>query len=282
MVDIFGNTISNAYTSGYPVSKIYSLGTLVWERSTPPTPTDIKAIKFTCVDEPSTSGGKLGFRAVVSGQSLYWYPNLEWSRDGETWYDWNHDNYGLYDDISVRKNQSLYVRGDCQYTGLDTMNYGQFTMSSTTGKFNCEGNIMYLLDYEQDLTVIPNSYCFYKLFSNCTGLVDASGLLLSATTMKQHCYECMFKGCTELESSPKLLANNLVGFCYFYMFEDCTSLTEIWSYNNDNIYWNNTMNDILKNASPTGTIYTTGRTQWDYVKEEGYIPSGWTITTITS
>ena len=65
----------------------------------------------------------------------------------------------------------------------------------------------------------------------CSGLVDASNLILPATTLKELCYgniaqnNGMFYNCTSLLYPPALPATTLVKDCYFGMFQGCTSLT---------------------------------------------------------
>ena len=67
---------------------------------------------------------------------------------------------------------------------------------------------------------------FYKLFYNCTTLVEVSENFLPATTLGYSCYSGMFYGCTSLVNAPQLPATTLSIQCYQYMFRDCTSLVE--------------------------------------------------------
>lgn len=101
------------------------------------------------------------------------------------------------------------------------------TFSGTTAGFELEGNIMSLGggDNFSSLTGITQNYAFYSLFQNCTGLTDASKLLLPATTLTTSCYEGMFKNCTGLTTAPTLSATILASSCYKFMFTDCTNLT---------------------------------------------------------
>ena len=74
----------------------------------------------------------------------------------------------------------------------------------------------YLFGYEY-------KYSDGTLPSGCD-VVDASNLILPATTLVNYCYLCMFDGCTSLTKAPKLPATTLTDGCYEYMFQDCTSL----------------------------------------------------------
>ena len=61
-------------------------------------------------------------------------------------------------------------------------------------------------------------------FYLCTGLTDASNLILPVTSLTPYCYQSMFEGCTSLTAAPELSATTLAESCYSYMFHGCTSL----------------------------------------------------------
>ena len=93
------------------------------------------------------------------------------------------------------------------------------------------GNIMSLLDEEgfATKTDLPNTkFVFYGLFKENSTLIDASELLLPATTLPEACYAQMFKSCTSLTTAPKLPATTLAADCYYSMFTGCTSLTSAY------------------------------------------------------
>ena len=140
--------------------------------------------------------------------------------------------------VSLQSGEKMCIT--CKYDESEYTNYyGTF---SSTGRFKVYGNIMSLLTYEKsqgdmdgsaeyadfrnltDLSSYP-TYIFSKLFENCTYLVDASNLVLPATTLVNYCYHRMFYGCTSLTKAPKLPATTLTNNCYYEMFRDCTSLT---------------------------------------------------------
>ena len=94
--------------------------------------------------------------------------------------------------------------------------------------YNIGGNIMSLLFgsyFTGKQIIIRKTNAFSNLFEYQNKLVDASNLLLPATTLKSSCYSNMFKGCTSLTTAPALPATTLVDNCYNSMFRDCTSLT---------------------------------------------------------
>jgi hypothetical protein len=120
--------------------------------------------------------------------------------------------------------------------GTQTQVYGGYTEVSILGigdgfKTKVYGNIMSLLDEEgfATKTDLPNAQnVFYGLFKGNTTLIDASELLLPATTLAERCYSFMFTGCTSLTTAPKLPATTLAYQCYYSMFLSCTSLTNAY------------------------------------------------------
>ena len=99
---------------------------------------------------------------------------------------------------------------------------------SSSNNFNVCGNIMSLLygdNFKGQTSLEDKQYSFYKLFNGNGGLIDTSNLILSATTLADDCYFCMFLGCTSLIEAPELPATTLADYCYFGMFESCTNLT---------------------------------------------------------
>lgn len=135
--------------------------------------------------------------------------NIEMSLDKVDWQK--------FQSIDLIKGQSLYVRGNnTEFTG--TLGLGQFEI---IGKVSCEGNIMWLIDYMQDLIEIPYVRCFSNLFKDCD-LVTAPEL--PATELTDFCYNSMFEGCAYLEEAPKLPAIELGEFCYHKMFNGCSSI----------------------------------------------------------
>ena len=91
-----------------------------------------------------------------------------------------------------------------------------------SGTVAASGNIMSLLS-QTGSTIIPSSYCFYRLFGSCTGLTSAPDL--PATRLSDHCYQSMFSYCTGLTAAPELPAIILTDHCYYRMFLGCGKLT---------------------------------------------------------
>ena len=144
------------------------------------------------------------------------------------------------------------------------------------------GNIMSLLDEEgfATKTDLPNAqYVFYKLFKENTTLIDASELLLPATTLAAQCYFGMFSGCTSLTTAPKLPATTLATQCYYSMFDGCTSLTSAYvkaAY----IYESLECTSMFTGCTATGAVLHTtpdSKASWENVMGTGKTWPNWSV-----
>jgi hypothetical protein len=99
-------------------------------------------------------------------------------------------------------------------------------LAGGSAKVKAYGNIMSLVDETGfATTTLPlQERAFYSLFKDNKNLIDASDLLLPATTLAPNCYERMFVICDNLTAAPALPATTLAEGCYNAMFEGCTSL----------------------------------------------------------
>lgn len=176
----------------------------------------VKALKF-------TTEGEATIGLIVKSYAV---PNFEISRDGETWETWNNGSK-VYATQSISADSPLYVRGD-NPNGISNASVYPFVSFTMSGdNVSCDGNIMHLLSYEDDLDTIPCGHCYSSLFVNCTNLVKAPKL--PATALAYSCYYNMFSGCTSLVNAPELPATTLADGCYSYMFSGCTSLVNAQS-----------------------------------------------------
>ena len=151
---------------------------------------------------------------------------IEYSKDnGQTWTEITSATGDTAPSISVVSGDTVQFRGN-NATYFNNMYYNWF--SESTCSFSLKGNIMSLINSTDfsDLTTLESAYTFYSMFRNCTGLTDASNLVLPATTLRGECYQFMFEGCTNLTTAPALPATTLVSSCYHGMFCSCTSLTQ--------------------------------------------------------
>lgn len=100
---------------------------------------------------------------------------------------------------------------------------------NSTKEYKVYGNILSLLysdDFRNKTTFRTYDWTFPELFQNSEHLVDASNLVLAATTLLQQCYAAMFQNCTSLTGAPELPATTLATYCYAEMFNGCTALTK--------------------------------------------------------
>ena len=144
-------------------------------------------------------------------------PTVQYSTDGENW------NFYTLNDLITLEHQGdkVYFRGD-NGSFCDEDGYMIFVMD---GSIAASGNIMSLLDKTCELTTIPNTCCFWKLFTSCIDLTTAPEL--PATVLKSYCYNSMFQGCAGLTAAPELPAATLVSCCYEYMFYNCYNLETV-------------------------------------------------------
>ena len=158
-------------------------------------------LKFTFV-----SGGTWIHRNSSSSRGIeYSINNGKWKHIGSI-------------ELSVLSGDTIRVRG--------TNNVYDVNSFGGTAYFNLSGNIMALIggvNYE-NLKELNYNRVFAQIFAN-SNVVEASELLLPATTLTSNCYESMFQGCTSLTTAPALSANTLADYCYYRMFKDCRSLT---------------------------------------------------------
>jgi len=206
------------------------------------------------------------------------YVNIEYSTDATRWDQWDLSA------ISLSAGQSVYFRGDNETTGFSntTANYYSFVMN---GSLNASGDVMSLIygasdGYFTKRKIIPNPYCFYKLFAGCDALQTTPDM--PATTLTANCYNSMYLNCTSIKSAV-LPATELVNNCYTSMFEGCTALeslevgftkeTYLEKVNKKYFY----TSKWLYNASPSGTMLIN-LDKALVSSNVNTVPSGWSIT----
>lgn len=200
--------------------------------------------------------------------------------------------------IPVVAGDKLRFKGNNQTYGSK---YGNCSFDSTAN-FEISGNIASLLASVNfgTITSFQSQYTFRDFFCDCNTLIDASKLILPATTLSKHCYSEMFCFCSSLIAAPELPATTLAQNCYYQMFLGCSSLTkapilaatnlEIYSYERMfcNCYSLNYVecyaSDIsatgctegwLANVSQTGVFIRNSTTAW--TTGTSGIPNGWTV-----
>ena len=246
--------------------------------------------------------GVLNWRAYGSNANSYTKAQrtIQYSKNNGDWVTITSASGNAMPTIDVVEGDVVRIKGEYNGSGATTSSYSSF--SGSTATFNVYGNIMSLIygDYFIGQTNIPQVGIFAALFSNCVGLIDASNLILPATTLKPNCYIRMFRKCRNLTTAPKLPVTNLANMCYQHMFYECKSLTQApelpattLADNCYNSMFNgcsnlNYIKCLANNISASGALYswTNGvSTTGTFVKAAGVewptgtsgIPSGWTV-----
>ena len=186
--------------------------------------------------EPDYTTMPLTFEITGDGD-IVWYATdssnaktIEYSKNGGEWTSITSDA-DTPPTISVVSGDTLQFRGDnAAYSdgeGASSFN------NSTTAQFKIKGNIMSLIDSTNfsGLTTLQSAFTFALIFgcfeepSGYRTVIDASNLVLPATTLADYCYASMFGNCISLTTAPQLPATTLAESCYQGMFSNCTSLT---------------------------------------------------------
>ena len=176
-----------------------------------------------CVFCSASAANFLTFTAEENGSSFEIVckgdcnPDLHISMDGGK--RWTFLAEG--DVITMGKGDKILLKGNNPLgISKDWYNYMRFVM---TGSIAASGSVMSLIDGKGENKVIPNDYCFCKLFERCASLTQAPEL--PATGLTTNCYSHMFYGCTGLTQAPALPALRLANGCYYEMFAKCVNLT---------------------------------------------------------
>lgn len=184
---------------------------------------------FTLINERYIYTEPLTFVFLTNGR-IEWVSNTTSSLYSKT-ISYSKDNGNNWTSINSKDSPRIsVVSGDVVEFKGDNVSYSTNSTVNrfrATGNFYIKGNIMSLInstDFSGN-TELQSAYTFNNLFQNCTGLTDASELILPATTLTESCYQGMFSGCTSLTQTPELPATTLANYCYKSMFSGCTSLT---------------------------------------------------------
>ena len=223
------NTISTTL-SGNAKEVVFSVNIAPWTEQNQvvefPTKVDyskeyltIEALNDNTTIKWSNKGGQYGITATVK--------TIQWSVDKETWTDASSTADGTVM-ATINAGDKIYFKGEndsyAQYTGPGIC--GNCFVSDK--EFNVSGNIMSLVYGDDFLTheITLSDYAFGPLFSKYgsypnpdNNVVDASNLILPATTLSKYCYAFMFWECMKLNAAPvELPATTLASYCYYCMF----------------------------------------------------------------
>ena len=251
-----GDLVNELCRDGNVVNKAYRSGELIYQR--------IETVEHN-YDEYFTlealGEGILGYDFFEQEKTIYY------SKNGSSWAVLPRNG------VTVTTGDKIHLKGYNQV-------YGSSILSSTD--YNVYGNIMSLVggDNFQDVKHVANS-AFSNLFSHYTQpgyghkVVDASGLILPATTLANWCYASMFYLNRKLIAAPELPATTLTKSCYKNMFGGCTNLNYIKCLATD-ISASDCTYNWLDGVSSTGTFVKNASMSGWSTGVNG-IPEGWTI-----
>ena len=153
-------------------------------------------------------------------------PTLSYSLDdGETWTTTIISGTVTFGTINT--GDKIIFKGNNAKYASDWNAYNYFTADK---QFKVYGNVMSMFNgddfktnYEFDNSVTHHCAGLFRT----THLVDASNLILSASTLYTSSYNGMFRGATDLQHGPQMLATTPTGKeCCSSMFEECINLEE--------------------------------------------------------
>lgn len=242
----------------------------VWEKSSPPTV--YGGLTITAREANSTVS-----MIQDSGAPSV---TLEYSTDSTTW-----NPFVVGTTTVTLNNVGDYVcfragpNGNTTFTTMFTLKCNKFVM---TGSVDLSGNLNSIIsqDYDNVTTInADGTGGIGYLFNECTAIVDASKLLMKATTIGNFTYNRTFWGCSNMTKAPTIYATS-IGSRYSFgdLFNGCSSLQEIKIYYTGNFGGETTSNWVSGVAS-TGTFYYNGS---DTTRGASYVPDGWTITPFTN
>lgn len=212
-------------------------------------------------------GGTIGWRAQNSSLTK----TIQYRKNGGNWTSITSTTSGVT--FSVANGDVVQFRGDNTAYG-NASYYNRFT---ATCQFKVRGNIMSLINSTSfsSLTTLSDTGALRTLFYQNTYLIDASELLLPATTLSARCYQGLFNGCTNLTAVPVLPAATLASNAYNNLFNACSSLTYIKCLATD-ISASNCTSNWVNGVAATGTfVKASSMSSW--TTGNNGIPSGWTV-----
>ena len=143
---------------------------------------------------------------------------IYWSKDGTSWTSAIASTSNTPVSLAtLNKGEKMYLKGENIKYASSTSKYSHF---NSDAEFNVSGNIMSLIygdNFIGQTTLPSSSYIFCCIFRS-SKVVDASNLILPATTLADYCYGYMFEGCSSLITAPELPATTLANGCYMSMF----------------------------------------------------------------
>ena len=186
-----------------------------------PEPVDPSTVPFYFEDITGEEGNII---SIVKYNASAPTVTVECSTDNKTW-----ETLGDTSTTALNKEipagGKLYLRAVTDRWASGTIYYN---MMQSNKAHNVGGNSMSLLygeDFADKTELTGSTYQFAYLFNNDTMLNNSDKLVLPATALTNYCYYRLFRGCSNLKTTPVLPATSLGIWCYDGMFMDCSSIT---------------------------------------------------------
>ena len=186
----------------------------------------------------------------------------------------HYDHFYLNKTFKTYGNVMSLIYGD-EFIGQNNLNGIDHAFDRL---FYGNGNLIDASNLILPATTLTN-YCYQDMFMNCTSLTTAPEL--PATTLAEYCYYYMFQGCSGLTAAPVLPASTLIKGCYSYMFKNCSSLNYV-KVMGINAFLISATDDWLDGVSSTGTFIKASGADWGWNRTSSLIPSGWTVETASA
>lgn len=216
MINIGNNSIENILVGDTQVDRVYLGVDIVWEHR------DYSLEYFTI--ESLEDENDISIKNVSCGI----YPTLYYSIDnGQTWSSITFERNKTKSVATINSGETIIFK--CTITAM-AISYNQYNCFSCSKDYNAYGNVMSLIwgdDFVSN-SEFPSgsSRNITSLFREDAYLIDASNLVIPASTMPSNCCNSMFRDCVNLTKAPKLPATTLNAECYSSMFEGCIGLLE--------------------------------------------------------
>lgn len=191
---------------------------------------DVMTLTYFFIEDASGSSNTLSITGHDASPQITVYK----SSDEETWTSIGTTTSGTSITATIPANGRLYLKATTNQWGFYEENGSSINSGwnniTCSGSYKVGGNIMSLLYGDSFINEkqINYTHCFEDLFMSPnvnTNLIDASKLILPATTLSEKCYREMFYQCRNLVTAPELPATTLAPYCYYNMFNGCYSLT---------------------------------------------------------
>lgn len=217
---ILGKNVGSVFSEGREIKKVYSLGKLVWEKTTVEPVIDYSREYFTV--RAIRDGVKVSLRNRNNAIIKYSINEGSWQQTVGSVSSVGVQIVELNENDTVRISTTdtinCFVEGNRSevYGNIMSLMYGdnyigQNVWTDTKTSYT-ETNRMGFFGGTVDGTYVGSSF------------EDASNLILPATSLNIGAYAYMFANCRVLRYPPQILATTLAEGCYAYMFAHCYDL----------------------------------------------------------